>query len=55
MYENMLIMVRMICFSYRYSEESGYKLSLDARVGVSPQDAMRLLFMGANNEDVGVN
>lgn len=43
--ENMLIMVRMICFAYAYSEESGWELGLDNRTGVSPQDAMRLLFL----------
>jgi hypothetical protein len=44
MYEYLIIMVRMIVFSYEYSKESGYAVDLDERRGISPQDAMLLLF-----------
>lgn len=44
MWENLITMVRMICFSYKYSQESGYSVDLKEKHGVSPEMAMELLF-----------
>ena len=44
MIENLIIMVKMICFSYELSKESGYKLDLENSVGLTPQEAMKQLF-----------
>lgn len=43
MIENLIIMVKMICFSHQYSKESGFP-SLDNDKVVSPQQAMQILF-----------
>jgi hypothetical protein len=40
MIENLIIMVRMICFSYELSRESGWALNR----GMSPAQAMKVLF-----------
>lgn len=44
MIENLIIMVKMICFSYELSKDSGYKLELEDSVGFSPPEAMKQLF-----------
>jgi hypothetical protein len=44
MIENLIIMVRMICFSYELSKESGYTFDLEQSKGISPQEAMAQLF-----------
>lgn len=45
MFENLIIMVKMICFSYELSKDSGYELSLEGKKkGLSPEEAMEELF-----------
>lgn len=45
MIENLITMVKMIAFSFELSRESGYQVGLRVKVGVSPREAMEILFI----------